>query len=223
MPSLEIEIKSLLGDSTRAAEFKSALLALKPEVGETSSQLNHYFVGWNIPGLYEKTAPYLSRDDLKQFQHIREHGANFSVRTRQMNDQVLLIVKASIDDTTSANGIARREFEGEVTGLSLDALDTLVIEAGFEVQAKWSRYREQYRIDDITVTLDKNAGYGYLAEFEIVVEDAAEVQTAKAKIYDLMQRLQVQELPQDRLERMFAYYNSFWVDYYGTDKTFVIE
>lgn len=223
MPAFEIEIKSLLGDASRAEQFKEALLALQPIHEETSNQLNHYFVGWNLPKLYEKAAPYLSDADREQFQHIKDNGSNFSVRTRQTNDTVLLIVKASIDNTTSANGISRMEFETETPGLSLDELDALVLDAGYEVQAKWSRYREQYRVDDVTVTLDKNAGYGYLAEFEIVIADASDADSAKAKIYNLMQRLNAEELPQDRLERMFGYYNSFWSEYYGTDKVFNLD
>jgi len=38
-----------------------------------------------------------------------------------------------------------------------------------------------------------------------------------------MTKLDVEELPQDRLERMFAYYNKNWPEYYGTEKIFVIE
>jgi len=30
-------------------------------------------------------------------------------------------------------------------------------------------------------------------------------------------------LPNDRLERMFAYYNEHWQEYYDTDKTFVVK
>ena len=35
--------------------------------------------------------------------------------------------------------------------------------------------------------------------------------------------LEVEELDQARLERMFAFYNANWRDYYGTDKVFVVE
>jgi len=38
-----------------------------------------------------------------------------------------------------------------------------------------------------------------------------------------MQELGVEELSQDRLERMFSHYNSNWPDYYGTERTFIIE
>jgi len=66
-------------------------------------------------------------------------------------------------------------------------------------------------------------GYGYLAEFEKILADESAVQSARAEIESIMSELGVAELPQDRLERMFAHYNQNWPDYYGTDKVFVIE
>jgi hypothetical protein len=38
-----------------------------------------------------------------------------------------------------------------------------------------------------------------------------------------MSEIGLVELPQDRLARMFEYYNNNWEDYYGTEKVFNIE
>ena len=38
-----------------------------------------------------------------------------------------------------------------------------------------------------------------------------------------MKELNVEELPQDRLERMFDFYNTHWKDYYGTERIFMVE
>jgi adenylate cyclase class IV len=99
------------------------------------------------------------------------------------------------------------------------------LESGFKYQAKWSREREEYDYKGMNVCLDKNAGYGYLAEFEKVLQggDDSALASARAEIESVMRELGVAELPQDRLERMFAHYNQNWPDYYGTDKVFVIE
>jgi adenylate cyclase class IV len=136
--------------------------------------------------------------------------------------KVLLVVKATVGSDTSENGVSRMEFE-EKMPLSLKELDELVMSAGFKYQAKWSRQREEYVCRGVTVTLDKNAGYGWLAEFERVVGDPTEVDDAEREVRALMQELDAQELPQDRLERMFAHYNTNWRDYYGTEHIFVIE
>jgi adenylate cyclase class IV len=78
-------------------------------------------------------------------------------------------------------------------------------------------------VNDVAVCLDKNAGYGYLAEFEKVITDSARAEETKQELVSLMKTLGAIELPQDRLERMFAYYNEHWPEYYGTEKIFVIQ
>jgi adenylate cyclase class IV len=107
--------------------------------------------------------------------------------------------------------------------MSLAELDQLILKSGFEYQAKWSREREDFKFKDLNVSIDKNAGYGYLAEFEKVIADPTEADAVKQLIRSIMLELEVDELMQDRLERMFAHYNQNWQDYYGTDKTFTIE
>ena len=44
----------------------------------------------------------------------------------------------------------------------------------------------------------------------------------RAEIDELMAELGVEELSQEQLARMFAFYNENWPDYYGTDKTFFV-
>ena len=219
----EIEIKSLLGEEANAQKLKSDLKEKFPGmmlVGH-GKQLNHYFVG-DVDNLYDKVAPAIDEEHRARLEKMLTEGSNFSIRTRQTDDAVLFVVKASIDDTTSANGIKRIEFEEKVD-MSLNDLDELVLSAGLEYQAKWSREREEYKCDDTNVCLDRNAGYGWLAEFEKVVDNSETASKAENELRDLMTSLGVVELAQDRLERMFDFYNKNWPDYYGTDNVFVIE
>ena len=166
-------------------------------------------------------AQYLSADVLLKLKDIAARGKEFSVRTRDKDGTVLLVVKASVGDDSSSNGVARMEFEEKVA-LSLDDLDQLLLDAGFTYQAKWSREREEYVCNRIAVCLDRNAGYGWLAEFEKVVGSEAEVGAARHEVRALMDACGALELQQDRLERMFAFYNAHWGEYYGTDKVFTI-
>lgn len=226
MAHFEIEIKSLLGSKDRADELRKKLSML-PEPARlvrTSSQLNHYFVadGDDAAKLFDRVVSCFSGEKLESLRKILTEGKNHSVRTRQMDGTVFLVVKASIDDTTSSNGISRMEFE-EPVDMTLDELDRLLLEAGFEYQAKWSRDREEYEAGGVSVCLDRNAGYGYLAEFERIVHDATEAEAAKADLLAFMASIGAEELPQDRLERMFAHYNAHWPEYYGTEKIFTIE
>lgn len=228
MQSYEVEIKALLGTAARADEVRTALKELDPEceMCSHSSQLNHYFEpiegNGSLERLAEIMASHLSDDMRNKLADLSSKAKSFSVRTRDKDGIVILVVKASVDDTTSHNGITRMEFEASVP-LSLIELDNLVMESGFAYQAKWSREREEYVCRGITICLDKNAGYGYLAEFERVVDDEGKLEEVRQDIRALMTELGVAELAQDRLERMFAFYNAHWPEYYGTDKIFVIE
>ena len=220
----EIEIKSLLGDETAAQKFRNSL----KEIDGTSTclltytQLNHYFEGGSPQKLAERMTPHLDAESVDKMNQIAEEGKKISVRTREMNGDAKIVMKASIGDDSSSNGVMRMELEATVPGFTLDALDAEVLAAGYSYQAKWSRTREEYKVHDIVVCLDKNAGYGYLAEFEKVIQDGSQAESTKAELLKFMETVGVSELPQDRLERMFAHYNEHWAEYYGTDKIFTI-
>ena len=224
MHSYEVEIKSLLGSKERADEVREAMKRADPTCVLTSrnKQLNHYFADGNLAKLVEIIAPKFPPEISGRLSDLVERAEDFSVRTRDKDGKVFLVVKASVGDDTSANGIARMEFEEKVS-MTLAELDALVLSAGFKYQAKWSREREEYLCRGVNITLDKNAGYGWLAEFERVVNDKAQLASAEAQVRALMKELNVEELPQDRLERMFDFYNTHWKDYYGTERIFMVE
>ena len=224
MQTYEVEIKSLLGNSERAEELRQAMQRLDPTstLLSVNRQLNHYFEGDSLPKLALALTPKLSHAASARLADLVSKANDCSVRTRDKDGAIYLVIKATLGSDSSANGVARMEFEEKVP-MSLTELDSLVMSAGFRYQAKWSRQREEYVCRGVNVTLDKNAGYGWLAEFERMVSDPTEVDKAQRDVRTLMERLGVVELPQDRLERMFSHYNEHWQDYYGTDKIFVVE
>lgn len=221
----EVEIKSLLGSPENAQALKSRLQEHGDveEVGK-HSQLNHYFTVTpdDILRMKEMITPHIPEDKKEALVRILEEGENHSVRTRDADGTVLFVIKASLDEGTSSNTVSRIEFEEEVD-MSIDELDQLLLDAGLEYQAKWSRDREEFKVGDTNVTIDRNAGYGYLAEFERVTNNESELGNLKEELLGMMEQFGVEELPQDRLERMFEFYNKNWEDYYGTDKIFTIE
>ncbi len=223
MAHFEIEIKSLLGSKEKADALVENMRELDSDFTLTAEnkQLNHYFEGGDIHALYAATEHLFSGEQHEKFKRMAEKGKDFSVRTRQRDDEVLLVVKASVDEGTSANTVSRLEFE-EAVSLSLADLDALLLQSGYRYQAKWSREREEYAYKGSNVCIDKNAGYGYLAEFEQVTDDEASIAAVRSELEALMAELGVSELPQDRLARMFAHYNQNWSQYYGTNETFTI-
>jgi predicted adenylyl cyclase CyaB len=219
---LEIEIKSLLGEKKNADELRNKLIEKGGKKIGSHKQLNHYFILRDPARFMHMVLPKVPATDREKFTKILNEGKDFSVRTRDADGKVLLVVKASLDDQTSSNGVSRMEYES-VIPMTLEELDKILIESGLEYQAKWSREREEYLLGDTTVCIDKNAGYGYLSEFERVIKNQNEVEKVKAELKALMEEFNIFELDQDRLERMFAHYNKNWQDYYGTDKVFNIE
>lgn len=219
----EVEIKSLLQTEENAQKLRDKLTQQGIKLSNKYSQINHYFLNdGDFAELEKKLLPLFEGEKGEQLKKILEKGKNHSIRTREMNGEVFLVMKASVDDTTSSNGILRMEFEEKV-GISIDELDKILEAAGFGYQAKWSRDREEYEKDDFYITIDRNAGYGYLSEFEIQTEKQEELSDAKQRILDFMQELDLKELSQDRLEKMFKFYNENWRDYYGTEKVFNVE
>ena len=226
MPNYEIEIKSLLGSRERADELKRRLVRLFPalKVLPSHKQRNHYFnKPKDLTTIEKVVCPLLSKEKQTELSRLVANvKGSVSLRTREADGKTLFIIKASIGDDSSANGVSRIKFE-EPTALSLEALDKKLLDAGLSYQAKWSREREHYDLGAVYITVDKNAGYGYLAEFEKMIDDGREAEYAKQELKALMAELKCQELAQDCLERMFKYYNEHWEEYYGTEKTFTIE
>ena len=222
----EIEIKSLLGNKERADELKRRLVQLFPalKILPSHKQLNHYFNPSADLTAFQKVAASLLPQEKQQKLAgiIKGVRGGVSIRTREADGIVFIILKASLGDDTSANGVSRIEFE-EPVSCTLSELDKKLLDAGITYQAKWSREREHYDLGVIHVTIDKNAGYGYLAEFEKMIDDGGEAEYAKQELKALMAELKCQELDQARLERMFKFYNEHWEEYYGTEKVFVIE
>lgn len=226
----EVEIKSLLGSSENANKLKKALVKKYPDTKLVASgkQLNHYF---NLPSdlkiLNEnltdpKNGALIPAQKIADFEKILDHGQKISLRTRDSDGKIILVMKASIGGDTSSNGVTRIEFE-TVVDKTLAELDQVLLDSGCTYQAKWSREREEYESGDMHVCLDKNAGYGYVAEFEKVTTDQGALEGVRKQLLSVMNELGFPELAQDRLERMFAYYNANWRDYYGTEKVFDIK
>lgn len=155
---------------------------------------------------------------------IRDHAKSFSVRTRGTPTQTIIVVKSTVNDESSFNGTARIEWEVDLAPMTLEEMDEKVLGAGFQYQAKWSRDREGYELgNNIVLCLDKNAGYGYLAEFERVIDNPTLVDTTRSELLTVIQSLGYEELDQARLARMFDFYNKNWREYYGTENVFTVE
>ncbi|GAB0175000.1 MAG: hypothetical protein HHAS10_08790 [Candidatus Altimarinota bacterium] len=225
MHNYEIEIKVLLGDKDGMEKFMKAIEINFPAYKHsyTESQKNHYFEGGNLLHLLGTFRQYISEEEATSLHKLTKEAKSFSVRTRGTKDETILVVKATVNDESSSNGTARIEWEVDLAPMSLEEMDKKVLEAGFQYQAKWSRARDEYRLNaDTALCIDKNAGYGYLAEFERVITDESKITETRHELLRMIRSLGYDELDQDRLARMFDFYNKNWSEYYGTEKVFSV-
>lgn len=220
----EIEIKSLLGSQERTDELLSTVKLLDPDMEQVNEQyqLNHYFKNGNIARLIEEFKTELSEGQQSLLHEIAKRATSVNVRSRQKNDSVLLIVKGSLDKSSAAHSHQRMEFETPLP-LAINELDQRIQRAGWGLEAKWQAERKMYAALGLTLDVFFTPGYGYMIEFEKVVTDDTDRETAHRQVVDVMNKLGVEELPNDRLERMFAYYNEHWPEYYGTRNIFTIK
>lgn len=223
--SYEVEIKVLLQQADKAQALEQKLAQNDPNLKlvDTNSQLNHYFLVWNFEKLIQSMAKYLNDEQMKLMKDIAYQGKNHSVRTRDADSRVYFVIKAVADDTDAFNWTWRIEFEVQLDNITIDELDKILLDADFPYQSKWSRQRKEYKYKDYNVCLDKNAWYWYLAEFEKILDSQDQIEDAKLQIRDELDSLGIQELNQERLWRMFKYYNENWPNYYWTENVFNIE
>lgn len=185
MNTFEIEIKVLLGDASKAQEVIEKIHQNDPNTAliAQNNQLNHYFLPQgDFAKLTEILKQYIDAIHHEKLEQVILEGKNHSIRTREVDGTLLFVVKASVDDTTSSNGTARIEFEEAVAQLALHELDQLMLDHGFPYQSKRSRERKEYQYKDMHVCIDKNAGYGYVAEFEKVIPDRDQAEATKENI-----------------------------------------
>lgn len=227
MHTFEVEVKVLLGKKYNADQLVLALRGRDPGCAlmKTSSQLNHYFnEAGDFVKLQELLQPLVSKEQRKTLSQVLLVGKKHSLRTRDADGIVILVVKADKQAAAdSMHGTMRYEWEAVIQEMTIDQLDELIRSCGFEFLSKWSRERQEYRYKEMNVCIDKNAGYGYLAEFEKVVQGEEHTDAAKAVITEELVDLGLAEVSPQRLGRMFAYYNAHWPEYYRTEKTFIVE
>jgi predicted adenylyl cyclase CyaB len=222
----EVEIKSLPQTKEKADKLIKLMRENDPKfkLVSQSKQRNHYFEDGNINELLKNLSQVLSKKDLLDLEEILKKGTNYTVRTRQSDDSIIFVLKATVGSSKNKHhGNIRYEYEKELKNITLKQLDKIIINSGFKYQSKWSRERKEYTYLNINVCVDKNAGYGYLVEFEKVAEDEKQAGEVRKEILKKMKNLGVKELSDKRLSRMFAFYSANWEKYYETEKVFNVD
>jgi adenylate cyclase class IV len=221
----EVEIKCLLGTSIDAVTaLVGRMQSVDPSCTKTAHNvlLNHYFNCENPVLLKAVADKLLGGDELVTLSEIIEKSGVLSVRTRQKNDKVLLIVKGVPAGGDAIHGIDRMEWENKLD-ISITELDQALVDAGLSVLAKWSGYKDVYPFLDVTIEVQFSPGYGYQVEIERVVEGDGDTSAAVARVKEVAALVGLQEVDHDLIGKMYDYYNANWQEYYATEKVFSPE
>lgn len=211
----EIEISDLLAKlSQKDQNF---------ELVKKESQKNNYFVNVDLGALTANLNDFLDLSEQEILKEIMLYAAHVSISTREIDGEIVIlrIISSNGSKETVTNDL-KNKFEKEIT-LSLDELDRLIINSKGIFKAKWSRHTAIYKFLDYTVSIDKNAGYGYICEIEKVVELEIDEENVLEEINKLINELSHSPLEKSELDRMFEYYVEHWEEYYETEKTFELE
>ena len=127
MSQIEIEIKSLLGEKSKAEKLISDLSGKGFDLNniKKSSQLNHYFTYSDLEKFKQVFGEIVLNKE--EFNNILEKGSNFSIRTRETNStKVILVIKASLGEDSSQNGVSRLEFEEIIKAAQVQNWNTIL-------------------------------------------------------------------------------------------------
>jgi len=157
--------------------------------------------------------------------HFRETQDNYyynspeglDLRIRRTDTNAYLILKKGWMHDED-----REELEVRVDEEAFDTLDSILTNLGYDYNTKWHRERTEYHYHDFAITLDFNAGYGWVAEIEKVVSEGEE-DSAKQEISALAQEIGLQPTPPEVFDKMYHYYKKNWQYYFDSGKTFTLE
>lgn len=229
----EVELKVKLNNSFDAVNKFLGEVSKhgKLEFINFEEQYNHYFTSIDLKEL--------PNSFIDKYKIETDLGSNISIRTRSINNkQVYLVIKSQGD---SVNGDVRKEYNYRVKE-SLGQLDDILLLAGSKYQSKWSRKRTNYVLSgigshaiecskgeyrqeawDINLSVDKNAGYGYIAELELIAENENESSLALDVLNRFLKKVQYQSLDKGELNIMYQYYVAHWDSFYKSLKLIDIK
>ncbi len=116
----------------------------------------------------------------------------------------------------------RDEIEIKVARADFLRLDEVFCSLGYKYDTKWYRKRTEYKYKNFSITIDFNAGYGWIAEIERTVQPGNE-EMAKKEILSLAKEIGLKPATKELFNKMYEYYKKNWSHYIKTKSTFDID
>lgn len=94
----------------------------------------------------------------------------------------------------------------------MDLLKMLQV-LGYLVEIKWFRKRLELKHQIFNVTIDYSVGYGYIVEFELMVNDDSLIEDAKKQLQTVFKEFSIAESSKDEFNVKYNDYKINWNDY----------
>ncbi|MFX1295341.1 MAG: class IV adenylate cyclase [Promethearchaeota archaeon] len=144
-----------------------------------------------LDAIYQKT---LHQNDIYLQHPLRNFAqTDEALRIRISDDKSYLTYKGPKLDSSSKT---REEFELEVQ--EPKKLSELLKKIGFITVQKVSKFRKQYSLNDIIISLDTVDGLGEFIELEIDVLDKSAIVSARDRLFSVLKQLKISS---EKLER----------------------
>lgn len=139
------------------------------------------------------------------------------LRIRRTDNEALIVLKKGWmhDDD-------REEIEVKVDRKDFLQLDKIFKALGYKYDTKWYRKRKEYKYKNFSITIDYNAGYGWVTEIERTVRAGGE-EKAKKEILDIAKEIGIKPASKALFDKMYKYYKKNWPHYIKTKSTFDID
>lgn len=119
----------------------------------------------------------------------------------------LWLKKGKIHDDAreEMNVIIDKKYENDLFRM----LETL----GYEVEIKWFRKRIQLQYQQFDVTIDYSIGYGYIVEFELMVNEEVNIDQAKKELQSAFKKFNIDDSSKEEFNSKYNDYKNNWLEY----------
>lgn len=164
----------------------------------------------------KKNKAKLTKKETQDNWYYVASGKN-DLRIRRNDKEAFLILKRGW-----MHSDCRDEIEVKVERSDFKRLDEIFISLGYKYDTKWYRKRLEYKLTDFNITLDFNAGYGWVTEIEKIIRTGSE-KKAKQDILNFAKEIGIKPASQSLFDKMYKFYKKNWQHYYESKKTFDID
>lgn len=139
------------------------------------------------------------------------------LRIRRTDNKAFLILKNGW-----MHNVNRDEIEVKTARANFNNLDKILTSLGYKYDTKWYRKRSQYKLGNLNITIDFNAGYGWVTEIERITKKGGE-KKAEEEILKFAKKIGIKPASQKLFDKMYKFYKKNWRHYYKTKTTFDIN